>query len=360
MVFQLSISDPYIANLILGTFPQAENIWVQSGIILLAFVVLAFVLRFVVEKLVLKIIGKTKTEVDDLIVDYMKKPLFFLIIVLGLRAAVLPLTSNKIILNIIESLSAIIFMYIIAGVVNILITNWGEKLASKTKTDLDETLLPLLHKAVNVILFVIVAIWVLSIWNIDITPYLAGLGIGGLVLGFALQDSLKNIFGGISLIIDRAYSVGDWIHLESGETGIIQDIGLRSTKLSTFDNQLIVVPNGQLANAKIQNISRPDKKLRVVVNFGAEYGAKIEKVKKTVETTLKKIKDISDDPAPDVIFTEMADFALLFQARFWVDDYNNAFAKKLEATEKIYNALNKAKIGIPFPTQTLYVKKQKN
>jgi len=198
---------------------------------------------------------------------------------------------------------------------------------------------------------------VLGVWGVDIGPFLAGLGIAGLAISFALQESLGNIFGGISLIMDRVYKVGDRIQLDSGEVGTVVDVGLRSTRLRTFDNELIVIPNSKPANSKVKNYVQPDTSLRVVVNFGVEYGTKLEKVKKVLEPVLKKMKGISKSPAPVVEFIEMGDSSLNCIAKFWVPNYEHAYGKKLEATDLIYNELNKAKIGIPFPTTTVYVKK---
>jgi small-conductance mechanosensitive channel len=96
----------------------------------------------------------------------------------------------------------------------------------------------------------------------------------------------------------------------------------------------------------------------VHVLFGVEYGTDVEKVRKLVLPILKEMKGVLKEPAPTVHFTEMGDFALKFKANFWVEKWNMAYDKKIEATEKIYNALNKAGIGIPFPTQTVYFKKK--
>jgi MscS family membrane protein len=136
------------------------------------------------------------------------------------------------------------------------------------------------------------------------------------------------------------------------------DVGLRSTKIKTFDNELLVVPNGQIANAIIQNFKLPDLKYRVNVPFGVEYGTQVEKVEKIVLDVIKKMKLATKDPAPRVLFMEMADFSLNFSASFWIEDVSDRLTAKVEANKAIYNALNKAKIGIPFPTRTIYVKKE--
>ncbi len=197
----------------------------------------------------------------------------------------------------------------------------------------------------------------LDIWQIDITPYLAGVGVSGIVLGLSLQDSLKNIFGGVTLILDKTFKYGDKIKLESGEVGTIHDIGLRSTKLVTFDNEVVYIPNGYLANSRVHNYTRPSPKVRVVIDFGVEYGSDVQKVKKLIMKEIKALK-VMDEPSPSVEFVTMGDSALLFKAKFWVEQWNEAYGYKLDATERIYNALNKEKIGIPFPTQTVYLRKE--
>jgi len=355
MLFQIPVT-PDLPTYILENIPAFQNPWLQSAAILLGFLVLAVIFTFLTTRVVPIFTGRTSTTIDDQIIAHSKKPVFWLIILVGLWTAGKPIGMFEAVTRLILSGAAVLFLYFLGGIVNILISSWGATLARQTKTDIDEALLPLFTKAVNIFFVVLSAIWVLSIWNIDVTPWIAGLGVSGVVLGFALQDSLKNIFGGISLILDRTISVRDLVKLPGGQTGEVVEIGLRSTKLKTWDNELLTIPNGELANAQVQNYGQPNPKLRVVIKFGVEYGVEIDKVKKAVLSAIKNVKDISKDPAPDVIFTEMGDYALHFKTRFWVDNYKDAYGKKLEATEVIYNALNKAKIGIPFPTQMIYHK----
>ncbi len=333
------------------------NEYVISFFILLGAIVGALILLFIFEKYLEKVAKKTKTEVDDLIFGKTKKPLFYLIVVYGLKLSLGYLEIDGTVTKIVGSLMALVFVFILIRTVNVVIDVWGEAFAKRTKSRIDDVILPLFHKGVKVVFVIVAFIWVLDIWQIDVTPYLAGAGILGLVLGFALQDSLKNIFGGVTLALDKTFQIGDKVKLESGELGVIKDIGLRSTKVRTYDNELIYVPNGQLANSRVLNYTRPTAKIRVNVNFGVVYGTKIKKVRKVVLEAMKKMKEILDDPAPEVHFLEMANFSLNFVARFWIEKWEESYLKKLEATEKIYDSLNKAKIEIAFPTQTVYVKK---
>jgi MscS family membrane protein len=233
---------------------------------------------------------------------------------------------------------------------------WGLEWEKKTKSGID-AMLPLIHKLSKVIFIMTGIIVILNIWGKDVTGFVAGLGVAGIVLGFALKDSLANIFGGISIILDKTYRVGDRIKIDSGESGIVYDIGLRSTKIKTWDNDILVIPNGKMANSKIQNYVQPSIRSRCVIDFSVVYGSDIKKVKDVVMKTIKKVENAIEDPEPSVAFVKMNDFSLDFKAKFWVANISQRYAAKEKATCMIYDALNKAKISIPFPTRTVYLKK---
>ena len=335
-----------------------ENKFVVSLLILIVAASFAKLILYIFANYLEKFAANTKTDLDDLILDRVKKPFFYLVLAQGFKLAMLNLEINGVVSQTVSTVMALVFVFILARVLDVVIDVWGKTFAKKTKTHLDEVLLPLFHKFSKIIFVVISLMWVLDIWGVDITPYLAGVGISGIVIGLALQDSLKNVLGGVSLILDKTYKIGDKIKIESGEVGEIIDIGLRSTKMRTYDNQLLNIPNGYLANSRIQNYTQPNPRIRVVVEFGVEYGSNIDKVRKAVVKEISNISDvILENPEPNCVFIEMGDFSLKFKALFWVKNWKEAYGKKLEATEKIYDALNKSKIGIPFPTQTVHLKK---
>ena len=335
-----------------------ENKYLGSILIIAAAAVLGKLVIFIFRQYLEKFAAHTKNKFDDMIFEHTKKPLLYLLIAYAVKLALLNLGINGAVDKLINSIMAVVFLYTILRGIDILVETWAITFSKKTKTQVDDVLLPLLHKITKVLFVIIGLLWVLKIWHVDITPYLAGVGISGIVLGLALQDSLKNIFGGVTLLLDKTYQLGDKIKLESGEIGTIHDIGLRSTKMITIDNEIVYVPNGYLANSRVTNYAKPDPKVRSSVLFGVEYGTDVEKVRKLVLGILAGIDGILKEPAPSVHFTEMGDSALKFKANFWVEKWTLAYDKKLEATEKIYNALNKAKIDIPFPAQTVYFKKK--
>lgn len=352
----MNVTAMLLLDEVRGLFP---NQYVWAFTLFAVLFVLTRALYFLFEKGFLAISKRTKTTLDDKLFEGIRSAVSFFLLVIAAKIAFLTLTTFNGITDIIDHIiNSLIIISVTWGFIktfSVLIDHWGKMWARKTKSKLDDSLISLFHRFSNVAISIFGALLVLSEWDIDVTGFLAGLGIAGIAIGFALQDSLSNIFGGISLILDKAIKVGDFVQLDSGETGEVTDVGLRSTRIRTWDNELMIIPNGSLANAKITNWKLPDLKARVKVDFGVQYGSKPDKVQKIVKDLLKKDKDVLKDPEPAIWFQAMGESSLNFTATFWVENVADRFAKQLEYTEKIYNALNKNKIGIPFPTRTVYM-----
>jgi len=334
-----------------------SHVYLKFLFVLIITLVIAFLVKFIFRKVLKPLTKKTKTKVDDLIIKSISSIVFYVILVLGLKYALQYFELKTAIYhNLINTLLVIIVSLLLVRIVNNFFRHWAEEWRYKTKTTTDERIIPLLQKIVKAVIIILAVIFIFSAWNINISPLLATAGIAGLAIGLAVKDSLANILGGLQLVLDKTFKVGDKVELESGEMGVILDIGLRSTKLKTYDNEVIHIPNGTLANAKIKNFTQPDFSIRVNVEFGVEYGSDSEKVRQVVVEALKKIDRVLENPVPVVEFKKMSDFSLDFIARAWVKEYTQAYSMKLKMTDEIYIALNKAKIGIPFPTRTVYTK----
>ncbi|MFH1591753.1 MAG: mechanosensitive ion channel domain-containing protein [Candidatus Woesearchaeota archaeon] len=337
-----------------------ENEYLRALAILVIVFVVIKVPLFFIKKILLKITSKTKTTVDDKIINRTNSAVTWIVLIIGLKVAINQisfLSGYPWIDKIFSTLIILFIFYAAFKAFNIVIDNWGKKITKRVKANIDDNVLNLVHKTINVVGFILSFLYTLSFWGVEITPLLASLGIGGIAIAFALQSTLGNIFGGVSLLLDKSVKVGDRIQLESGESGIVTEVGLRSTKIRAWSNDIIVIPNGQLSNSKIQNFLYSDRKARVTINFGVAYGSDVDKVESIVLKAVKSIKDGIDDPAPGVDFLEMGDSALLFMAKFWVDDVGKRYGAKLEANKKIYNALNKEKIVIPFPQMDVHLHK---
>ncbi len=337
--------------------PYLENPWIQSLGIFILSLVLTVIARAILQFVVFPLIQKTRTELDDIVIRAVKNVLGYSVPFVGLMVALTPFALRTPVPQ--RMLFSLLVLLLMSSAIRLVgdLSHWLEKTwAHRTESTLNDGLQPLLRKAVKTVIVVLAVLVVLGEWEIQIGPVLGALGIGGLAIGLALNASLANIFGGIQLILDRSLSVGDKIMLESGEVGVVLDIGLRSTKMRTYDNELISLPNSQLANARVKNYTGPDATIRVTVNFGVAYGSDVARVKQVLLDAIGELDDIMQEPAPQVLFLNMSDFSLDMCARVWVDDYDKQFGKKLELTQLVYDTLNKNGIEIPFPTRTVYTK----
>ncbi|MCH7879395.1 MAG: mechanosensitive ion channel family protein, partial [candidate division Zixibacteria bacterium] len=217
---------------------------------------LGFILRTVAKK--------TKTDLDDILIRAAKNVVTYSVPVIGLMAALTPLALQTAIPQ--RMLFSLLVVLLMRGVINLInnLSKWLEKTSAKrTESTMDEGLLPLLRKTLKTIVVILGVLIILGKWEIQIGPLVGALGIGGLAIALALNSSLANIFSGIQLILDRSINVGDKVKLESGDVGVVLDIGLRCTRIQTYDNEVISLPNSQLANAQVKNYTKPDATIRV-------------------------------------------------------------------------------------------------
>ena len=245
-----------------------------------------------------------------------------------------------------------------AGTLSLVIVVWALTLlrvgrkASAVVTDsryIDRQMVPILQNVWSAAIAAVAIFLLLVLWNIDVTPLLASAGIAGIIVGLAARDTLANFFGSLSLYLDGTYAVGDYVVLETGERGRVEDISVRSTVIRTRDDILVTVPNSKLSNAAIVNESTPKTKRRIRVPIGVAYGTDID----DLEAVLLEIAEaeglVLDRPKPRVRFREFGGSALNFELLCWVSNP----AQRARATHKLNSAIYKRfqadGIEIPFP-----------
>jgi len=343
-----------ILDVILG------NVYLKFLATLVLSLIVAFMAKLIMKRIFRPLARKTKTKIDDLLVKSISSVIFYAVLAYGFRLGLSHFQFDSAALtNLVDSLLVLIISIFLIRIINNFAKHWKTEWADKTESTADDRLIPLLKNILEAVVIVLAVFFILDVWDVNITPLLGTAGLAGIALSFAVKDSLANIIGGIQLVIDKTFKVGDKVELESGDMGVILDIGLRSTKLRTYDNEVIYIPNGQLANARIKNFTVPDLSIRVNVNFGVEYGSETEKVRNVVLNAVKATAGVLEEPEPVVQFLKMSDFSLDFVARAWVASYAEAYAMKVELTDVIYNTLGEAGIGIPFPTRTVFTKEIK-
>jgi len=337
-----------------------KNRWVFAILILVFFYIMSILTRVFFDNVLKELALRTETRADDDIVDMSKKPVKFIVIFAGIKLSLMSLKLPSAVASATNNLSNAVLIVLVSYIFfkssDIIIHAWGKKVAERIDPRIDNELVPLFVNIARVIIISIGTIMILSMFEIDIAPLIASLGIVGFAIGFAIKDSLANIIGGIILILDHTFAVGDKVTIDN-DTGYIKHIGLRNTMLMTFDNEIILIPNNELINKKFKNYVLPDPVIRVVVDFGVAYGTDVERVEEVVFAAIKSMENVREQPEPQVVFISMGDFSLNFKAKIWIDDYGDQYIKKAEMTKVVYNALNKAGISIPFPTHTIYMEK---
>ncbi len=355
MAFNDTVSN-YIETL-LGTPPSSfESSLIIAAAVLFSSVILAYLADFIFAKVFTRLTKKTKFEFDDLIIAALKKPIFLTVILIGIYTAlgIIYNAGLNIINNIIISAILIIWVLAAVKVAKIIFMHIIPKLTAKTDTDMDDEMIPLAKTISTIIIFFIGFMFLLKgVWDIDITPLIASAGILGFAVAFAAQDAISHIFGGVSIYLDKPFKKGDRIEIAKGELGIVQEVGLRSTKIRNFYNNTIIIPNSQIANSKIINYTSPESKMMVKITVGVAYGSDVAKVKKVLMKIAKSTKEVIDKPAPGIRFDNHGDFSLDFAMIMWVKNPADKFTVIDKINVAIDKEFKKEKIDIPFPTQTI-------
>ncbi|WP_380675598.1 mechanosensitive ion channel family protein [Salinigranum sp. GCM10025319] len=195
----------------------------------------------------------------------------------------------------------------------------------------------------------------LRLYDIDITPLLGAAGVAGIAVGFAAKDTVANFFGGIALYFDDTYKLGDYIVLDSGEAGTVVEVGIRSTTLLTRDEVLVTVPNSALNAAKIVNESAPQRRRRIRVPISVAYGTDVDAFEELVVEIAEAQSLVLDSPKPRMRFRRFGDSALEYELLCWVASPTRRARATHELNREIYKRLTERGIEIPYPKRDLTV-----
>jgi small-conductance mechanosensitive channel len=201
----------------------------------------------------------------------------------------------------------------------------------------------------------------LNHFDVSITPMLTALGVGGLAVALALQDTLSNLFGGFYVAVAGQVRLGDYIKLNSGEEGYVSDIGWRSTTMRALANNLIIVPNAKLAQAIVTNYHLPEKRMSASFSVTVGYECDPDEVEQVLNAVLAgalgQVKGLLAEPAPAVTFDPgFGDSGMVFQLSVQVGEFADQFPVRNELRRRVLRALRGAEMGIPYPSRTVYLR----
>jgi MscS family membrane protein len=232
---------------------------------------------------------------------------------------------------------------------------------SRTKTALDDQLVPLIRKTLRVFVVIVAALFIAqNIFHWDIGALIAGLGLGGLAFALAAKDLLSNLFGSVTIFADRPFQLGDWVRI-SGTEGVIEQVGFRSTRLRTFSGELVTLPNSTVANSPIENVSRRPF-IRRNLNVTVTYDTPPDKLRRGIEIIQDMLDARKDhwptDRPPKVLFSDFNAASLNILVVYWFvpPDYWESLAFNHGFNMELLERFNAEGIEFAFPTQTLYLK----
>ena len=328
------------------------------------FVLLGLALRkvsdYVFKVKLIPLLEKTRYEFDHLAARAASSPVGVLVLLLGLYGAfaVLPLRAGaaRFVFSALKVLVAADVVWFLFRVVDI-----GERylrqLAERTESKLDDQLIPVIRKALKVTIGVIGFVWVVQLLGYSVSSLIAGLGIGGLAIALALQDTLGNFFGSVFIFLDRPFAVGDWVKIGDVE-GVVEDIGFRSTRIRTWPTSLVSIPNKTVAASTIDNWSRMPKR-RVVQTVGLTYETTAEQMEKAVEG-IRRILESDEGVDQELVvvrFDDFGDSSLNILVYYFTKATGLAehMATKERVNLAIMRLVDSLGLSIAFPTRTLYL-----
>ncbi len=340
------------------------NNYVKDYLLFLVVFVLAIIalkiFKYEIINKLKKISDKTKTELDDLlikIIDSVSWPFYvFLSLYLALKLIKIP---DFIETAFYHAIVVVVTYYVVRGIQD-LIDYGTRKVILKRREEekaADTSVIDLLSKSLKGVLWGVAVILVLSNLGYNVSTLIAGLGIGGLAIAFALQNILSDIFASFSIYFDKPFQVGDFI-IVGDELGTVKNIGIKSTRIQTLHGEELIMSNRALTETKIHNY-KTIKKRRVVFSFGVKYEtptAKLKKIPTIVKDSIDKIEVASIDR---VHFQKFGDFSLIFEVVYYVEppDYTKYMDTQQEINLEIKEEFENEGIEFAYPTQTVFVNK---
>lgn len=339
--------------------------YVLAGLTVVFGIIVALLARTFVRWLEAKA-GETETNWDDIIIAAIGTPVQVAIVVIAIHVAIsrfgiLPENMEWLLdPNYATAFYIIIGAWILSTFLHNILATYGRELAEKSDSDMDDRLVELLELVVRYVIWFAAVMAILSVFKVDITPFLAGAGIAGLAVALAAQDLISNFFGGAIITVDKPFKVGDRVRIDN-YYGDVLSVGTRSTRIRTLDHQVVTIPNNKITTNIIVNYAEPDEKLRITIPISVAYGSDPEKVKKILldiaQDVIKNCDYLLEDPAPRTFFAEMADSNLKFILYVWAKKYNLPDEVKDAINSRVVARFAEEGIEIPFPQMDVRLKK---
>jgi len=339
-----------------------EKLTLNHLLVSLGFIIGGFVIGVIVEKVILarlkRFAKRTSWEGDEIVINSIKGAAILWLGLAGIYLALTNLPLKPVVSDILQKVLLVIILLSATVVLSKIVVGFIGLHGKKTAGGLPSA--SLFINITRGVIFAIGLLIILQSLGISVTPLITALGVGGLAVALALQPTLSNLFAGLQIIASKQLEPGDWVELDSGAKGFVVDINWRNTTIQELPNNLIVVPNSQLANSIITNFNRPQKQMAVRIEVGVSYDSDLAKVEKvTVDVAKSVVKEIQGGDTkfePIVRYHTFSDFSINFTVILRVKEFVNKYLVRHEFVKALHKRYKEEGIEIPFPIRTVYMK----
>jgi len=325
--------------------------WAVGGIIV------ARILYKVVGSIARKLTAKTRSNLDDLIVDKLEEPLVLALTIIALRSAYAQLSFGDSVDDFVDTSITVAYAlnitWGVARLVDATIMNFFVPFTLRSESTMMDQFAPILRKGLRGGIWVLGIILALNNAGYDVGALLAGVGIGGLALAMAAKDFVSNMFGGITVFVDQPFKAGDRIQI-AGYDGTIEEIGLRSTRLRTLAGRIVIIPNFKFTDSFLENVTNEPSR-KIACTLGLTYDTKPEQVEEAIGILKAIIFERSDalEQEPTIWFDSFGDFSLNVKMVYYIKKEGHWAHSPSEVNLEILKRFNAAGLEFAFPTQTL-------
>jgi MscS family membrane protein len=336
--------------------------YVAAVIYVLIAMVISKLLDLLIAGYLKKWAQKTATTVDDLLIELLRGPIKIFIFVIflhvGLQLFDFPVWLRSLLGKGFSIALALSITYMLMKLVDLFITYFRTRTAARNEKHFNDLLFPILSKVVKATILILAVLLTLDNIGLNIRTLLAGISVSGLAVGLAAQDTVGNLFGAVSVFIDKPFQVGDRIQL-SGVDGTVESISMRSTRIRNLDGHLITVPNKTMGNTIITNITRRPN-IKTVMNIGITYDTTAGKVQRAVDILREVFRNHPMTHDVQIAFNQFGDSALNIQVVHWWKslDHPAYLAGIQEMNLAIKERFDNEGIGFAFPSRTVYLKQE--
>lgn len=344
---------------VIGIESLIQNEYFLFVLILISSLILSKVVHFILAIYLKAFAIRTKTDIDDIILKIITKPLCIFIVFAGFYFALKSLSVLEKYSTMINGMffvgTVLLLALMVSRIFGVLIGQW---LRVQKKY---EKMPKLMGNVVAVVIYLMAFLMIMDHFEIEITPLFAAFGLGGLVVALALQNTLSNLFAGLHIISDQPINVGDYIEIEGGISGYVEDIGWRSTRVRTLPNTLVIVPNAKLAESIIVNNSLPVLEMAAVVQCGVAYGSDLEKVERVTIDVAKHVQETVSGAIktfePFIRYHTFGDSNINFSVILRVEEPVAKYVVMHEFIKALKERYDKEGIEISWPVRKIYYAK---